>query len=64
VLLWAGRTEDLKELIARPGWADMRAVKNGRAYAVNRTELLIPGPRTVDGIARLAALFHPSAAPR
>jgi iron complex transport system substrate-binding protein len=64
VLLWAGRTEDLKELIARPGWADMRAVKNGRAYAVNRTELLIPGPRTVDGIERLAALFHPSAAPR
>jgi iron complex transport system substrate-binding protein len=64
VLLWAGRTEDLKELITRPGWADMRAVKSGRAHAVNRTELLIPGPRTVDGIERLAALFHPSAAPR
>jgi iron complex transport system substrate-binding protein len=59
VLLWAGSEKDLKELIARPGWADMRAVRNGRAYAVSRTELLIPGPRTVDGIEHLAALFHP-----
>jgi iron complex transport system substrate-binding protein len=59
VLLWAGRTEDLEELIARPGWSELRAVKSGRAHAVNRTELLIPGPRTIDGIERLAALFHP-----
>ena len=60
VLLWAGSDKDLKELIARPGWADMRAVREGRAHAVNRSELLIPGPRTIDGIERLAALFHPA----
>jgi len=59
VLLWAGSERDLKELIARPGWADLRAVKNGRAHAVSRVELLIPGPRTIDGIEHLAALFHP-----
>ena len=59
VLLWAGSDNDLKELIARPGWSDMRAVRSGRAHAVNRTELLIPGPRTIDGIEKLAALFHP-----
>ncbi len=59
VLLWAGSEKDLKELIARPGWSELRAVRNGRAHAVNRTELLIPGPRTIDGIERLAALFHP-----
>ncbi len=63
VLLWAGNDKDLKELIARPGWADLRAVKSGRAHAVSRSELLIPGPRTVDGIERLAALFHPPAQP-
>jgi iron complex transport system substrate-binding protein len=63
VLLWAGNDKDLKELIARPGWADLRAVKSGRAHAVSRSELLIPGPRTVDGIERLAALFHPPARP-
>jgi iron complex transport system substrate-binding protein len=59
VLLWAGSARDLKELIAQPGWADMRAVKSKRAYAVSRVELLIPGPRTIDGIEHLAAIFHP-----
>ena len=61
VLLFAGSEKGLGELIARPGWADMRAVRDKRAHAVNRTELLIPGPRTIDGIERLAALFHPTA---
>jgi iron complex transport system substrate-binding protein len=61
VLLWAGTERDLKELIARPGWADMRAVRAGRARAVSRVELLIPGPRTIDGIEHLAAVFHPDA---
>ncbi len=61
VLLFAGSEKGLEELIARPGWADMRAVRDKRAHAVNRTELLIPGPRTIDGIERLAALFHPTA---
>ena len=64
VLLFAGSEKDLKELIARPGWADMRAVRNKRAHAVSRAELLIPGPRTIDGIERLAALFHPAVASR
>jgi iron complex transport system substrate-binding protein len=62
-LLWAGSDKDLRELIAQPGWADLRAVRAGRAYAVSRTELLIPGPRTIDGIEHLAALFHPIATP-
>jgi iron complex transport system substrate-binding protein len=64
VLLFAGSDKDMKELIARPGWSEMRAVKNKRAYAVSRAELLIPGPRTIDGIERLAALFHPAAPTR
>jgi iron complex transport system substrate-binding protein len=59
VLLWAGSERDLRQLIAQPGWADMRAVKTGRARAVSRVELLIPGPRTIDGIEHLAAIFHP-----
>lgn len=61
VLLFAGSEPDMKALVARPGWIDMRAVKGGRTYAVSRAELLIPGPRTVDGIERLARLFHPHA---
>ncbi len=59
VLLFAGSDKDMKELVARPGWADMRAIREKRAFAVARTEFLIPGPRTVDGIEKLAALLHP-----
>ena len=61
VLLWAGTEAGLEDLIARPGWSQMRAVKTGRARAVDRVELLIPGPRTIDGIEHLAAIFHPEA---
>jgi iron complex transport system substrate-binding protein len=59
VLLWAGTERGLEELIAQPGWSEMRAVKAGRAHAVSRAELLIPGPRTIDGVEHLAAIFHP-----
>ncbi|WP_296345713.1 ABC transporter substrate-binding protein [Reyranella sp.] len=61
VLLFAGSDKDLKELIARPGWADMRAVRGGRAFTVVRAELLIPGPRTIAGVEKLAAVLHPLA---
>ena len=61
VLLFAGPEQGMKDLVAQPGWAEMRAVKTGRARAVSRVELLIPGPRTFDGIEHLAAIFHPEA---
>lgn len=59
VLLLAGGEAELRELTSRPGFRDMRAVKAGRAHLVPRAEFLIPGPRTVDGIERLANLLHP-----
>lgn len=59
ILLWAGAQRELDELIARPGWRDLRAVKSGQAHAVSRSELLIPGPRTIEGVEHLAAIFHP-----
>jgi iron complex transport system substrate-binding protein len=61
ILLFAGSQRDLAELAGRAGWRDMRAVRDKRAYAVSRAELLIPGPRTIAGIEQLAALFHPEA---
>ena len=64
ILLFAGGEKDMKELIGRPGWSDMRAVKARRAHATSRVELLIPGPRTIDGIQHLAELLHPPAPPQ
>jgi iron complex transport system substrate-binding protein len=62
ILLFAGSEKDMKELFGRPGWTEMRAVLNKRTHAVSRTELLIPGPRTIDGIEKLANIFHPPVA--
>lgn len=60
VLLLAGQEWELAELTARPGFREMRSVRTGRAHTLPRAEFLIPGPRTVDGIERLAALLHPA----
>ena len=60
ILLFAGQQKDLDSLIMQPGWRDMRAVRNARSFIVPRAELLIPGPRTIDGIERLARVLHPA----
>lgn len=54
VVLFAGRQEDFDDLLTRPGWRDLPAVRAGRTWIVSRSEWLIPGPRTVDGIEHLA----------
>lgn len=59
MLLFAGRQEDFDDLLRQPGWRGMRAVQEGRTHIVSRGELLIPGPRTLDGVEHLAHLFHP-----
>ncbi|PZP90453.1 MAG: ABC transporter substrate-binding protein [Variovorax paradoxus] len=60
VLLFAGTQDALRDLVSQPGWRDMRAVRTGRAVSVSRSEFLIPGPRTVDGVEKLAQWLHPA----
>ncbi|TPG26655.1 ABC transporter substrate-binding protein [Variovorax guangxiensis] len=62
VLLFAGTQAALNDLVQLPGWRDMRAVRAQRAITVSRSEFLIPGPRTVDGIESLARWLHPARA--
>ena len=62
VLLFAGTQAALNDLIELPGWRDMRAVRAQRAVTVSRSEFLIPGPRTIDGIESLARWLHPARA--
>ena len=62
VLLFAGTQAALNDLIELPGWRDMRAVRAQRAVTVSRSEFLIPGPRTIDGIESLARWLHPAKA--
>lgn len=51
---------ELDLLTSRPGWNDLPAVRNKEVYAVEGAAYFNrSGPRLVDGVELLAALFHP-----
>ena len=52
-----GTTVDM--VLARPGWDALSAVKNGAIYPIDDDLTSRPGPRLVDGLETLAAIFHP-----
>ena len=53
-------TEQARQLVRYPGWSDLPAVSEGRAYAVDANSFFArPGPRVVDGTELLAHLIHP-----
>ena len=47
---------------ARPGWADITAVRAGAVRPVNDTVITRPGPRLADGLASLTRAIHPELA--
>lgn len=48
------------ELIAqRPGWSQLRAVRNGRVIVLARGHKLIPGPRQIEAVRDYARALHP-----
>ncbi len=52
--------EQARQLVRYPGWSDIPAVREGRAYAVDANSFFArPGPRVVDGTELLAHLIHP-----
>jgi iron complex transport system substrate-binding protein len=61
VYLVAGRPDQAAEVALRPGFDGIAAVRNGRVHVVSRAELLIPGPRAVDGVESVARILHPEA---
>jgi ABC-type Fe3+-hydroxamate transport system, periplasmic component len=46
-------------ILARPGWDQIDAVKNGRLHAVTNDPLVRVGPRLTDGLKEIAAAVHP-----
>jgi iron complex transport system substrate-binding protein len=44
-----------------PGWAHVRAARDGRVVAINDPRVLRPGPRVAEGLASLASALHPRA---
>ena len=51
--------ETPETVAARPGWGSIRAVEQGRIYAVSPSLVSRPGPRIVQGLEELAALLYP-----
>ncbi len=57
----ARTAREIKSLIDRPEWQSLRAWRQGQAYVVEAVSYFSrPGPRLVDGVELLAAIFHPT----
>ncbi|MFB6097052.1 MAG: ABC transporter substrate-binding protein [Haloferacaceae archaeon] len=51
---------DVADLTGREGWADLAAVREGAAYAMDGNQYVNrPGPRLVDTLEYLASVIHP-----
>jgi iron complex transport system substrate-binding protein len=50
---WCGRAVRIPEIVARPGWKEIAAVKNKRIFEIPGAEILQPGFRLVDGYERI-----------
>ncbi|HUU63884.1 MAG TPA: ABC transporter substrate-binding protein [Dehalococcoidia bacterium] len=54
--LWGVSTADV---VSKPVWEDLDAIKNERIFAIDDTTLVRPGPRIAEGLELLATLIHP-----
>lgn len=59
IILFAGNQQELTELSTSiVGWNKLKAAKNGFVRTVSRSELLISGPRVIDGVESLSVIFQ------
>lgn len=54
---WGGQS--LETVKARPGWAGIKAVQNGRVYEIDPDIFNRPGPRVVEALELLVTLLYP-----
>jgi iron complex transport system substrate-binding protein len=55
---WCGKKARLEKIAARPGWAEMSAVRSGRLHEIKAPDILQPGPSLVHGARQLAELLQ------
>jgi iron complex transport system substrate-binding protein len=48
-----------QDVMAREGWKDIKAIKDGQVYPFDDNLVSRPGPRLVDGLEALAKILHP-----
>ncbi len=55
---WCGKKFRPERVAARPGWADIPAVRNGQLFEIKSADILQPGPAALtDGVRQLHALM-------
>lgn len=60
ILAYMGKTSPIKQVMGRPGWKNISAVKNERVYNdINPDALLRSGPRTVEALEALYKKLYP-----
>ena len=51
---WCGKPFKTDELVTRPGWSNIRAVRTSEVHAIDSSLILQPGPAALtDGLAEL-----------
>lgn len=56
---WCGKKFRPEKVAARPGWADVPAVRHGELHEIKSADILQPGPAALtDGVAQLAAFIQ------
>jgi iron complex transport system substrate-binding protein len=48
-----------EQIAVRPGWAELRAVRDGRIYLLDEDIVSRPGPRLADALEQVAAALYP-----
>jgi iron complex transport system substrate-binding protein len=66
VAAWCGAGDrvPLEKIIRDRGWAEMRAVQQGRVYCIRDEFLNTPAPTLLNGLRALAAAIHPEVFPQ
>ena len=55
---WCGKKFRPERVAARPGWADVPAVRDGELHEIKAADILQPGPAALtDGVRRMHAIF-------
>ncbi|MBP2018439.1 iron complex transport system substrate-binding protein [Symbiobacterium terraclitae] len=56
----AGSEAMAQDILTRPGWESLRAVREGRVYGVPNEDIVVrPGPRLAEGLRWFAETLHP-----
>ncbi|GIW13099.1 MAG: cobalamin-binding protein [Tepidiforma sp.] len=61
VASWCGKRARLERIAERPGWREVRAVREGRLHEIKSPDILAPGPSLLRGARQLAAVLDAAA---